>query len=94
MISGVEEVVAPAVEPSLVAFPNPASGDVRVRIEGLPAADVMREVTWRDAMGRIVHSDQIRLQPGDLITQSVALWSPGMYAVTLEGVGTARVLVK
>jgi hypothetical protein len=94
LISGVEEVVAPAVEPSLVAFPNPASGDVRVRIQGLPAAEVMREVTWRDAMGRIVHSDQIRLQPGDLITQSVASWPPGMYAVTLEGVGTARVLVK
>jgi hypothetical protein len=95
LISSVEEdLVAAALPATLVAFPNPTDGVIRVRVDGDVDPSRQRLVTWRDPLGRIIDEQTKRIWSGDLLVADATDWPKGMYAVTIEGIGTTRILVR
>lgn len=95
LISTVDEIsAAPTLSPSLVAFPNPADDMIRVRVDGDFISGKLRRVTWRDPLGRVVRDEMMRVAAGDLLVVDAMEWPSGMYAVTIEGIGTTRVLLR
>lgn len=95
LISSVEEdLVAAALPATLVAFPNPTDGVIRVRVDGDVDPSRNRLVTWRDPLGRMIDEQTKRIRSGDLLVADARDWPKGMYAVTIEGIGTTRILVR
>ena len=77
-----------------MAFPNPTDGVIRVRVDGDVDPSRPRLVTWRDPLGRVIDQQTERLRAGDLLVADATDWPKGMYAVTIEGIGTTRILVR
>lgn len=92
LVSSVSEV-SQSMEKSLIAFPNPTDGIVRLRVDGSWQGAEARQVTWRDVQGRIVHQSIARFHTGELIVQDVTNWPKGIYSVTMDGIGSTRVVI-
>ncbi len=81
VVTGIDEV--PGLD-RVTVFPNPAEGQVHLRLDALAPTDLQYDVV--DATGRMVVQRQRVVAQGTVVKDiAVAEWSPGVYHIRLIG---------
>ncbi|PCJ82369.1 MAG: hypothetical protein COA49_02435 [Bacteroidetes bacterium] len=81
LISAVEEVIEITEAPSIVIFPNPTNGSVKLKINGFE-----NSADWvlRNALGQEIDSGQFRSAGGFLLSLDFSDYNSGMYSIVFS----------